>query len=144
MRKLGILFLSVASILLAGCDKDEPDGLWPPIKLDKSSITFSAQGGQETVSMKNYSFWWINAGYEGMENINGEWVYNNVATPECSEEYNYDILDGGWYQAVVPNNGRSNQLVVTVQANSTGVERKATIAMEAGDAFTTIQISQSR
>lgn len=56
--------------------------------------------------------------------------------------YTYDLLDGGWYHVVVPNNGQSNIIVITVDKNETGQVRQATIVMTGGNVGTKIQISQ--
>jgi hypothetical protein len=124
---------------------ETPAGLWPPIELDKNEIHFPAEGGVETITALNYESWWINNGYEDAWNEDGEvkylnFVYSTASDSSC--ECPFDILEGGWYHAVVPDKCTSNQMVITVDENLTGTPRKAYINMEAGDAFVTVTIYQ--
>lgn len=69
--------------------------------------------------------------------------YVMAGSTDGQEAYTYDILDGGWYHASVPEKGRSNKLIITVDQNFTAKPRQATIEMEAGDAFTSVKIYQN-
>ena len=52
-------------------------------------------------------------------------------------------LDGGWYHVIVPDKGKSNTVIITVDPLSgDGNPREAIIEMQAGDAFTKISIAQ--
>jgi hypothetical protein len=78
--------------------------------------------------------------------MNGQLEYVNylyAGSTDGEDACTYDILDGGWYHASVPNKGRSNQLIITIDPNYTAKPRQAYIAMEAGDAFTTVKIYQN-
>lgn len=148
MKHFGI-WAAMAALIMAGtsCDKVEygKDGDWDPIKLDKPEVHFTADGGEETVTAKNYSRWWFIGGYEDTQYVDGRWEYVNyvyAGSTDGQEAYTYDILDGGWYHASVPNKGRSNQLIITVDPNPTARPRHATIEMEAGDAFTSVKVYQ--
>lgn len=119
-------------------------GDWPPIELDKAEVTFPSEGGVDTITSLNYESWWINYGFEDAQNVGGEVKYVNFVYASHSGEDSQvtDILEGGWYHAIVPEKGLSNQLVITVDQNITAKPRQATIEMEAGDAFTTVMIYQ--
>ena len=143
MEKSIALLLSVATIFLCACE--EIDGEQTPIKLDKSELTFTSRGGEQTVTATNYKSWWISGGYEDKQNINGVTEYVNYVYPTSTdgeEHYTYDILDGGWYYVVVPEKGNSNQVVITVSENTTSKPRSATIIMQNRNAFTNISIQQ--
>mgnify|MGYP002626830638 CR=1 FL=1 len=146
MRKL--LSLLLVLISLVSCEDlfTTKDGDWPPIKVDKSRLSFTPEGGSETVTLKNYSSWWIYGAHEGAyQDENGAWRYENYIYPTPENEDDLDAwfsIDGGWYHASVPDRGRSKSLIVTVNANYSREERKAFIEMECGDAFTSISISQ--
>lgn len=124
-------------------EKNMSDGLWAPIELDKPEVTFPAEGGTEIITALNYEAWWIEYGYEDVQNVNGELVYSNFvcasssAGAECP-----DILEGGWYHVSIPNRGQSNQLLITVDAKYEAKPRQATIEMESGDVFTQVKIYQ--
>ena len=123
---------------------DPLDGDWPPIELDKAEVAFPSEGGVDTITSLNYESWWINYGFEDAQNVEGEVKYVNFVYASRSSEDSQvtDILEGGWYHAFVPEKGRSNQLVITVDQNITAKPRQATIEMEAGDSFTTVKIYQ--
>ena len=147
MKHFGI-WAAMAALIVIGtsCDRFAKDGDWPPIKMDKSEVHFTSEGGEETVTAKNYSGWWINGGYEDVLYMNGQLEYVNylyAGSTDGEDACTYDILDGGWYHASVPNKGRSNQLIITIDPNYTAKPRQADIAMEAGDAFTTVKIYQN-
>jgi len=144
MRKIVFILLT---LLLSSCviERFSPDGQWEPIKLNKKELSFSAQGGVDTVIALNYNQWWITGAHEGMKHVQGELVYLNYVEPESTggryTTFN-DTIDGGWYHAVVPDRSRSNRLIIKVDPNTSIIARKATIEMESGDAFTSIQITQ--
>ena len=128
------------------CEHDDPDGAWDPIKIDKPELHFTSDGGEEIVTATNYASWWINGGFEDSQYVNGTWEYVNyvyAGSSDGEEAYTYDILDGGWYHARVPDKGRSNQLIITVDQNITAKPRQATIEVEAGDAFSSVKIYQN-
>ena len=68
--------------------------------------------------------------------------YVCAESTDGQDAYTYDILDGSWYHASVPDKGRSNKIIITVDRNDTAKPRQATIEMEAGDAFTRVKIYQ--
>ena len=119
-------------------------GDWPPIDVDKSSVPVSFEGGEVTFLIKNYSHWWICDGYEWAKKVGDKIEYTNlVHASSSSDEVTYDILDGGWYHAYVPDKGKSDKLIVKVDPNDTDKTRYAFIDMTVGDAFTTVKIIQS-
>lgn len=141
MRKLITLFVLIALVVITSCE--EYDGKWRPMKVDKQHLNFTAEGGEQSVTLLNYSRWWISGGYESYDPTNGG--YTNYLYPTSTggmDFYTYDLLDGGWYHVVVPNNGQSNIIVITVDKNETGQVRQATIVMTGGNVGTKIQISQ--
>ena len=69
--------------------------------------------------------------------------YIYPTSTDGEETYTYDILDGGWYRVTVPDKGRSNTVVISVDPNDTAKPRTAIIDMTAGDVFTQISVSQN-
>lgn len=51
-------------------------------------------------------------------------------------------FDGGWYHILVPDKGKSNTVIITVDPHDDTKPRQATIEMQAGNAFTKFTISQ--
>ena len=139
-----ILF-ATAIMVACSCEELQKDGAWDPVELDKSNIEFPAEGGQETVTALNYTSWWINGGYESAIQVNGKWEYTNyvhASSSEGEETNTYDVLDGGWYHVTLPDNGKSNTVVIAVDPHDDTNPRQAVIVMQAGNAFAKISISQ--
>ena len=121
------------------------DGRWPAILLDRPEVNLPSEGGTIVVSMLNYKSWWINGGYSAEPDEEGVWqpVEDYIyATSSDGEQTTYDILEGNWFHAVVPNKGLSHQVRITVDQNYLAKPRHAIIEMEAGDAFTSIKVNQ--
>ena len=158
MRRISIIFsLAVFCLMNVQCSEKQlqPDNDlksqnklwlgWAPVEVDNSQVEFSSSGGIKVVSALNYSRWWINAGHEGIEWVDGDWKPINSVLSESTDGRDactYDILNGGWYKACVPEKGRSNRLVIAVLPNLTGSMRVAYISMESGDVGTTITVIQ--
>lgn len=108
------------------------------MKLDKPKLKFTSEGGVDTVTVKNYTSWWISVGYNLKRDENG------IGTQDGNYYHptRFDFLDAEWFQALVPDNGKSNQVIVTVDANTLGKPREAVLEMTAGDIFGTILIYQ--
>ena len=153
MKKFFILALTMMAVVLACQDvepndshsNEDPDhivGDWDPMKLDRSkTLSFPSSGGVDTILVVNYSCWWISFGHEGLDGHNN---YINPVLPASSGDViTYDILEGGWYHAALEK-VQSNTLVVTVDRNTTGEERKAFIEMTAGDIFETLILVQEK
>lgn len=121
------------------------DGRWPAILLDRPEVNLPSEGGTIVVSMLNYKSWWINGGYSAEPDEKGVWrpVEDYIfATSSDGEQTTYDILEGNWFHAVVPNKGLSHQVRITVDQNYLAKPRHAVIEMDVGDAFTTIKVNQ--
>lgn len=117
----------------------EDGGDWPAIILDYSQIDVEVCGGEFTITVLNYPTWWIIVGYD--EHDPSAVIYPTSSDGDTA--YTFDLLDGGWYHAKVPQKGQSNQLVISVDENHSGQSRSAIIEMEAGDVFSSVAIHQN-
>lgn len=148
MKRFVYAIALVATMFFASsCEETifQKDGDWDPIELDKTHVNFPPEGGQNTVSALNYSRWWISGGYEVTRiddhKINSDYIH--ASSSGGDETHTYDILDGGWYHVTVPDKGKSNTIIITVDPLSGDrLPREAIIEMQAGDAFTQISIAQ--
>lgn len=126
--------------------QEMPYGLWPPIQLDRPEAVLPSTGGTVVVSMLNYTSWWINGGYSAEPDEEGVWRpvedYIFSTSSDGEETCTYDILEGGWFHAVVPNKGQSHQLIIAADENYLAKPRHAIIEMECGDVFTSIKVTQ--
>ena len=143
MKRIIFAIVSVAAIFTS-CEWIVMEGGWDPIEVDKKHVDFPSEGGQNTVSTLNYTRWWINCGYGATIQVDGHWKYIDFihATSSVEGYVIYDILEGGWYHVVVPDKGKSNSIIITVDPNESSEPRTAVIQMTVGDAFTSISISQ--
>lgn len=147
MKRFVYAIALVATMFFASsCEETifEKEGDWDPIELDKTHVNFPPEGGQNTVSALNYSRWWINGGYEVTciddQKIKSDYIH--ASSSDGQETHTYDVLDGGWYHITVPDKGKSNTVIITVDPHYDTEPRQAVIDMQAGDAFTRFSISQ--
>lgn len=121
-------------------------GKWPAIRLDKPKLTFSSEGGEETVTALNYSYLGISCAWEGTQIVDGK----NQRINYSPSQYVYDgevayIIDGGWYRVVQPQGNDkqpSNQIFISVAPNTSSLPRHVTVQLECGDAFARLEINQ--
>lgn len=147
MRLFAHISICVALFIAAACQKFTADDLgnWEPIKFDKSELNFSTEGGEQTVSILNYSKWCLLYGYEDIQSVNGSWEYTNIVRAHSSNDTNlnyHDTIEGEWYRVFAPDNGHQNKLVITVSQNKQTMPRHIIIALESGDAYGEIKINQ--
>lgn len=144
MKRILIIIAAIAS--LWSCEETIYDGAWVPMELDKTHVNFPPEGGQNTVSVLNYTRWWISGGYEIIriadQKIDSDYIH--ASSSDGEEAYTFDILDGGWYHVMVPDKGKSNTIIITVDPiGDGGRPREAIINMTVGDAFANISIAQN-
>ena len=84
-------------------------------------------------SGKPLSFKQDNISYKSSIN----WLIINTCKGE--ETNTYDVLDGGWYHVTLPDNGKSNNVILTVDPHDDTKPRQAVIVMQAGNASAYIQ-----
>ena len=121
-KKIAISLIALFATAIS-CTKESKDGDWDPMKLSKNEIVFPAEGGTDSIKVKNYSSWWISSVF-----------VNN------SDDFRSTKAD--WMEIVVPDDKR-NWVYVTVGENTTDSLRKATLVMTAGDIFKSIPITQN-
>ncbi|MBP5488526.1 MAG: BACON domain-containing protein [Bacteroidales bacterium] len=133
-----MLLCAVGACSQPGVDNHELEGNWDAMKLDKPKLEFTAEGGVDTVTVKNYTSWWVSGGYNLKRDENG------IGTQDGKYYHptRFVFLDAEWFQALVPDNGKSNQVIVTVDANTLGKPREAILEMTGGDIFSHILIYQ--
>ena len=142
-----ILTIMAAIACLCSCEETILDGAWDPMELDKTHVNFPSKGGQNTVSVLNYTRWWINGGYDFAELVDSQWEYRgyvHATSSDGEQACTYDILEGSWYYVMVPDKGKSNTIIITADPIGDGGQpREAIIEMQAGNAFCKISISQN-
>ena len=143
MKRIIFVLVSVVAIFTS-CQEIVLDGAWDPIEVDKKHVNFPSEGGQNTVSTLNYSRWWISGAHGDKIQVDGHWGYADYVHPTSSVEgyVTNDTLDGGWFHVLVPDQGKSNTVIITVEPNEGSEPRTAIIDMTVGDSFTSISISQ--
>lgn len=115
------------------------EGDWELIEMDKSVLTFDAEGGTETSAALNYDCLWLCYA--------GEYVANDNGTIQKSRYYDPTedgrIIEASWFRVEIPE-GRKNELVMTVKKNNTQMPREGFVEFQVagGDAFSFIEIRQ--
>ena len=71
MKRLSyiIIFITFVSAFISCEHVLCVDGAWDPMELDKAHVNFPSEGGQNTVSVLNYTLWWIVGGYTSVNEI---------------------------------------------------------------------------
>lgn len=140
MKRILIIIAAIAS--LWSCEETIYDGAWVPMELDKTHVNFPPEGGQNTASVLNYTRWWISGIRIADQKIDSDYIH--ASSSDGEEAYTFDILDGGWYHVLVPDKGKSNTIIITVDPiGDGGRPREAIINMTVGDAFANISIAQN-
>lgn len=115
------------------------EGDWELIEMDKSVLTFDAEGGTESSVALNYDCLWLCYA--------GEYVANDNGTIQKSRYYDPTedglIIEALWFRVEIPE-GRENELVMTVKKNNTQMPREGFVEFQVagGDAFSFIEIRQ--
>lgn len=130
-----IFFVVLATVTLASCSIEEPDGKWDsmvwladtPNQITDGVINVSANGCEMTFSCRNYSSPWI----ENAE-FAGEYYY------PPREGNNYHTVTTDWFYAEM----KGNKLKVTFERNETTTERPIVLTVTAGDIFYTFKFKQ--
>ena len=133
------ILLSTITIIFSSCTITKDDGDWDPMKLTKQEITFNANGGVDSIRVKNYSVMWMSRVYEGeSNNPTKEYRIINTAYQDAQ------VLNGDWFQAsadIMPN--KQNWAYIYVNKNTSGKDRQLTITLTCGDIFNNISVKQS-
>ena len=116
------------------------------MKLSKKEIHFDHKGGTDTISVKNYSSWWISSARNETSADTNYILPTSIDTGAID----YRLISGGWWSAEVLKDS-PNKVVITVNGAETclsedcGKEvfpRKAIVTMTAGDIFNNFVIYQ--
>ena len=115
------------------------EGDWELIEMDKSVLTFDAEGGTENSVALNYDCLWHCYAREYVANDNGTIQKSRYYDPT----ENGLIIEASWFRVEIPE-GRENELVMTVKKNNTQMPREGFVEFQVagGDAFSFIEIRQ--
>lgn len=149
MKKIYCYLLFLA-LCFTACSLDlsstEAEGKWEEMKLSKKEVHFEHTGGTDTISVKNYSSWWISSARNETSADTNYILPTSIDTGAIDNR----LISGGWWSAEVLKDS-PNKVVVTVNGAETclsedcGKEvfpRKAIITMTAGDIFNNFVIYQ--
>ena len=116
-EKIEFVFALAVTLTMGVCAKDATDGLvgWWRVEQKPNGTALVASDFRDHV---------------------------HAGSSEGDEANTYDVLDGGWYHVSVPDNGKSNTIIITVDPHYDAKPRQARIDLQAGNAFTSITIYQ--
>ncbi|RHJ76299.1 BACON domain-containing protein [Parabacteroides sp. AM08-6] len=129
MRCIKIVYIVSFLSILIGCDKK--DGDWEAVKIDRSEIEFSSDGGSVVITTSNYTSWWIGDIQEKIGNAPFHYVTSD----------DFTMVEGEWYKIEVPTESE-NHVFITISPNTTSIVRELSIHMTVGDTGATIKIRQ--
>lgn len=133
-----ILTILAAIVCLCSCEETNFDGAWDPMELDKTHLNFTSEGGEQGIVVMNYSRVWIVGAYK---EDSVDYIYSTSTGGD--DAYADDFLDSDWYRVSIPNKGKSNTVIVSVDPNYTTKPRTAIIDLTSGDVFASISIHQN-
>lgn len=129
-----IAVCTFATCFITSCTKEDPDGAWDPMKWKTSVtknkdgwITVPSEGGTYVFVCTNYNAPWMS---DICERIDGKNVYY--------DRENLNLVKGTWITAQMDG----TTMTVTVDPNTTGKEREASVTATAGDIFDTFSFRQ--
>lgn len=129
MKKFALMALLCATLFCSCLSR--ADGDWDPIELSQSKVVFGAQGGSCTVQAKNYSSWWIN----GIQDISADTCYIAYSDSTLTRK----LVQGNGISAQIGE--KENTVIITVDSSACSHSWK--VLMQAGDAFTSIPVTQN-
>ena len=130
MKKL--LFMAcLAMLTLSACDKEEPDGEWPPIILSENPLEVPAEGGTVKTSVRNYASLWLIGAYRDGKRLPVQ-MGDEEGTPDP-----YNIKS-----EYITAHSEGKNVTITVVPSEDGKAHVYHIEIEHGDSFGTITINQ--
>ena len=93
----------------------------PDLILNKDSIIMDAKGGVDTLIVENYNEWAVTGGYTIIDGDTTD--YHLEPAMQMPYDYKHYLLRGEWFKLEIPNLGKSNKAVVTLEPNDTEQER---------------------
>jgi hypothetical protein len=128
------------------CEKSAVDGDCPdPIKLSKEELLFNSEGGIENVTLED-TFWWLTGlSHQECENLGTINDPNYCASNYCSHNGNASKnlimkIKCSWFEVAQTD---EYTLLVSVNKNETGEEKKQYVQVEAGNCFSGFWVNQS-
>ncbi|MRX63468.1 hypothetical protein [Maribacter luteus] len=131
--KLKIIgFLLVLTSSISCSESDQPIGKWDDnIKLSQKEVQLCVDN-DSIVIITEGSWWWIDGIY-----LNGSSSFDRNEIDTTAENF---IIDEIEYRIERKN---ATEIYIEMAKNETGIERKLMIALQAGNYFDSITVSQS-
>jgi hypothetical protein len=125
-------------LILCSCEYSEPAGYChSPIRLSKGKLSFSAEGGIDSIIMGD-TFWWLHgSSYRGCKNI-GDTDYCN--DNYCKNGNQIMKIECSWFSVTQIN---EHVLIVSVNENNRNEEKNMSVSVEAGNCSSGFSITQS-
>ena len=131
--KLKIIgFLLVLTSTISCSESDQPIGKWDDnIKLSQKEVQLSVDNDSMVITTEG-SWWWIDGIY-----LNGSSSFDRNEIDTTAENFVIDEIE---YRIERKN---ATEIYIEMAKNETGIERKLMIALQAGNYFDSITVSQS-
>ncbi|MDV7139882.1 hypothetical protein R3X28_13390 [Maribacter sp. TH_r10] len=131
--KLKIIgFLLVLTSTISCSESDQPIGKWDDnIKLSQKKVQLSVDNDSIVITTEG-SWWWIDGIY-----LNDTSSFDRNEIDTTAENF---VIDETVYRIERKN---ATEIYIEMTKNETGIERKLMIALQAGNYFDSITVSQS-
>lgn len=146
---LSLVFLAVMAIAFAACDDtdDNSSKITPLLEPNNSNLSFTAEGGVQTLTVKNATELNITQINNKVQNNNSQSETNVCSVQNGKIANPKNVTEGGWFTAkVVSVDGVDKQIVFTVSKNTdTKNSRDKFIHVTCGDKLygLSLHLSQS-
>ncbi len=125
-------------LILCSCEHSGLDGDCTPLELSKRELSFNAKGGADSVIIKS-SFWWLIDEVTECEYI-GAWEPDYCNNNYCRQNSEIMKVKCSWFNVMRID---EYKLLVSVDKNETGEERKQYVYVQGGDCFSSFLVNQS-
>jgi len=130
-KKLLIFLFGMFSLLFVSCDSDKQGPSGDEIELSQKETTFTAEQNTITITTKRKG-WWVS-----------EFMMDKVSIPKGDVNFIAEnfLFKNDDFQLEKKN---GNTLIITMNKNTTNKERLLRIGLQAGNYFSSINITQAK
>lgn len=122
---------------LASCKKENLDGAWPPMEMDKDNITISVAGGSDTICLLNYPGWHLS----GVSVRVNDTIVKRYPIWNGNDSVLYNMT-GEWFSVRIPREA-PQMLIVECQENTKLDRRELYVIVVHLDVCGAIHVYQS-
>ena len=136
-----VVILGGVSLLSTSCDKEEPDGKWPPIEFSQSEFVLGCEGGTIELDFDNYSLIWL-CSFHCLYSDNAGILEINKWENQLEFEISMNIEPFYFNNEVFSMTITKKHIKMDITPNPSPTKRYLLFGMECMDAFGDILVVQ--